>query len=136
MITKCPAPLLKKEGLMDPKTGEEIVYNPPGFNYNDELEAIVIEATALAAACKDQKTKQEMKERWNCSTFGDLDHQYWAKFCTIAKEALLHKEKFQQGQTAEYGKHDYCVNNEVRVLQIALERVRDTSMPMRATEWP
>ena len=44
MITKCPAPLLKKEGLMDPETGEEIVYNPPGFNYNDELEASVIEA--------------------------------------------------------------------------------------------
>ena len=133
MITKCPAELLIKLGLKNRETGDEIVYNPSGFDYHAELEAITLEAASLLSACKDPATRKEMKKRWGCSTMKELDHQYTSVFARIVEEATHHHD-FQAGEIAEVDGKDYTVNNEVRVLQEALSRVRD--VPLNKREWP
>ena len=136
MNVQCPRDLLIAFGLKNPRTGEEIVYNPPGFDYKGELEAVIAEASQLAYACKEKSTRNAMKGRWKCETVADLDLQYHAKFVKITVVAQYHLEMFTAGQTVAKDNHDYCVNNEVRVLQKALQRVRDVEMPTRAGEWP
>ena len=56
MITKCPRCLLVNLKVMDPETDEEIVHDPPGFDYYGELEAIADEASQLADACTNAAT--------------------------------------------------------------------------------
>ena len=133
MITKCPRWVLVNLQVMDPETGEEIVHNPPGFDYYGELEAIADEASQLADACTDAETRQEMKNRWGCHTVKELDHQYTSQFKLIAADAVLH-QGFQPGTTASADNQDYTVNNEVPVLKRALAIVRDT--PLSKRTWP